>query len=69
MKTKDELNTLKAEVETLNRKLQELTEEELEQVTGGSVNLALKFASIRCDDDAVRKGLKSASSKFEDLSD
>ena len=35
MKTKEELNALKEEVETLNKKLHELTEEELEQVTGG----------------------------------
>ena len=35
MKTADELKELKEEVETLNRKLHELTEEELEQVTGG----------------------------------
>ena len=35
MKTKEELNALKEEVETLNKKLAELTEEELNQVTGG----------------------------------
>ena len=35
MKTKEELNALKEEVETLNRKLHELTEEELDQVSGG----------------------------------
>ena len=35
MKTKEELNALKEEVETLNKKLQELTEEELAQVSGG----------------------------------
>ena len=35
MKTKEELNTMKEEVEAMNRKLHELTEEELEQVTGG----------------------------------
>ena len=35
MKTKEELNALKEEVETVSRKLQELTEEELLQVTGG----------------------------------
>ena len=35
MKTKEELNALKEEVETVNRKLHELTEEELEKVTGG----------------------------------
>ncbi len=35
MKTKEELNALKAEVETLNKKLAELTDEELAQVSGG----------------------------------
>ena len=35
MKTKEELNALKEEVETLNKKLAELTEEELRQVSGG----------------------------------
>ena len=35
MKSKEELNALKEEVETVNRKLHELTEEELAQVSGG----------------------------------
>ena len=35
MKTPEELNALKKEVEALNKKLVELTEEELAQVTGG----------------------------------
>ena len=35
MKTKEELNALKEEVETVNKKLAELTEEELAQVSGG----------------------------------
>ena len=35
MKTKEELNALKEEVETLNKKLSELTEDELSQVAGG----------------------------------
>ena len=35
MKTKEELNTLKEEVEAVNEKLQELTDEEIAQVTGG----------------------------------
>ena len=35
MKTKEELNALKEEVETLNQKLAELTDEELAQVAGG----------------------------------
>ena len=36
MKTKEELNALKIEVEALNKKLAELTEDELKQVSGGS---------------------------------
>ena len=35
MKTKEELNALKEEVEALNKKLAELSEEELSQVSGG----------------------------------
>ena len=35
MKTKEELNALKEEVETVSKKLHELTEEELAQVLGG----------------------------------
>ena len=38
MKTAEELNALKEEVEALNKKLAELTEEELSQVTGGIIN-------------------------------
>ena len=38
MKTKEELNTLKKEVEALNKKLAELTEEEFAQVSGGVGN-------------------------------
>ena len=36
MKTKEEMNALKEEVEPLNKKLSELTEEELKPVTGGT---------------------------------
>ena len=35
MKTKEELNALKEEVDSINEKFQELTEEEIAQVTGG----------------------------------
>ena len=35
MKTKEELNALKEEVETVSRKLHELTNEELAHVSGG----------------------------------
>ena len=36
MKTIEELNALKNEIEALNRKLADLTEDELAQVTGGT---------------------------------
>ena len=35
MKTQEELNTIKEEVETLDKKLADLTEEEMDQVAGG----------------------------------
>ena len=35
MKSKDELNAIKEEVETVSRKLSELSEDELKQVSGG----------------------------------
>ena len=38
-KSKEELNKIKEEVETVNEKLQELTPEELEQVNGGKGNI------------------------------
>ena len=34
-KSKEELNAIKEDVETLNNKLTELTDDELKQVTGG----------------------------------
>ena len=46
MKTKEELNALKEEVETLNKKLAELTEEELEQVSGGVEDLDFGFKIV-----------------------
>ena len=38
-KSNEELNALKEEVEAVNEKLHELTDDELEQVTGGSIDL------------------------------
>ena len=37
MKTKEELNALKEEVEDLNKKLAELSEDELKQINGGLI--------------------------------
>ena len=44
MKTKEGLDALKEEVESVNEKLQELTEEELEQVTGGATGSLKQFS-------------------------
>ena len=49
MKTKEELNALKEEVETLNKKLHELKEEGLAQVTGGDIIDLLKSLCPTCD--------------------
>ena len=38
MKTKEELDEIKEEVETMNEKLHELTDEELAQVSGGVIS-------------------------------
>ena len=39
MKTAEELTALKEEVENLNKKLAELTDEELAQVSGGGITV------------------------------
>ena len=44
-KSNEELNKLKEEVEAVNEKLQELTPEELEQISGGTLS-----GSIYCYD-------------------
>ena len=49
MKTKEELNALKEEVEAVNEKLQELTEEELEQVNGGIGEAKLRYFCFKYD--------------------
>ena len=50
MKSKKELDALKEEVETVSRKLHELTEEELAQVSGGlAYSLAAHLAEIRSE--------------------
>ena len=52
MKTKEELNALKEEVEAMNRKLSELTAEELVQVAGGGrqfdPGLGIQWDDPRC---------------------
>lgn len=48
MKTKEELNALKNELEALNGKLKELTDDELKEVCGG----------LEYDNDEFRPGWK-----------
>ena len=51
MKTKEELNERKEEVETVSRKLHELSEEELAQVSGGEdVSLATRGIKFTLSD-------------------
>ena len=50
MKTAEELNALKNEVEALNKKLAELSEEELAQVTGGMFNRDCAIAFRKFND-------------------
>ena len=52
MKTKEELNTLKEEITSLNKRLQELSEEDLKLVTGGAVRLSnLVFGKEELNED------------------
>ena len=60
MKTKEELNALKEEVETLNKKLAELTEEELAQVSGG-------FAPVIYRHDFVVSGAELVLPRIADV--
>ena len=56
MKSKEELNALKEEVETLNKKLAELTNEELEQVTGGWVYRDIEISLESENGEEGKKG-------------
>lgn len=56
--TKKELKAIKEEVETVNKKLHELTEEELEQVTGGIVIEPKESLSDTDTKDPERPGEK-----------
>lgn len=56
MKTTEKINALKEDVETLNKKLHELTEEELEQVAGGLDNSNATVA-LKVIDNALQRAL------------
>ena len=59
MKTAEELNALKEEVEALNEKLHELTDEELAQVTGGVESLG-HYSKFEPADELVCSSFLSA---------
>ena len=64
MKTTEELNALKNEVETMNRKLAELNDEELSQVTGGA---KLGHYMYRCDNPGCRRSIGGGFASSEPL--
>ena len=64
MKTKEELNALKEEAETLNKKLTALSDEELAQVSGGSDDI-VDFISMVYE--TVTKPLKQAEEEKDKL--
>ena len=49
-KTNEELNTIKEEVESVSKKLHELTEEELAQVSGGVAPTVLAGGTVSIDE-------------------
>ena len=55
MKTKEELNALKEEVETVNKKLHKLTDDDLEQVSGGQNDQIVCFGGISYFSHTVEK--------------
>ena len=65
MKTKEELNALKEEVETVNKKLHELTEEELAQVSGGE---GAEASTVKGASQLLNKGLVGIDPRSEPVS-
>ena len=57
MKTGEELNALKEEVENLNKKLHELSEEELRQVTGGYGNIPISGGMVSATTGGYASGI------------
>ena len=66
MKTKEELNALKEEVETLIKKLAELSEDELKQVSGGG-SMKQKILPQNLDIEAAAYAAPTADEIIEEL--
>ena len=72
MKTKEELNELKEEMKTLNTKLAELNEEELEQVIGGvggsaTLDIAREVAQKLFDGASEMEGISLLEAKHPEF--
>ena len=72
MKTKEELNELKEEMKTLNTKLAELNEEELEQVIGGvggsaTLDIAREVAQKLFDGASEMEGISLSEAKHPEV--
>ena len=70
MKTKEELNELRKEVESLNKKLRELTDEELSQVSGGAMivnhNKVANDTNADVDRAAIQKEIDASVQQIDD---
>ena len=66
IKTKEELNALKQEVEALNKKLAELSEDELKQVSGGG-SMKQKILPQNLDIEAAAYAAPTADEIIEEL--
>ena len=64
MKTKEELSALRKDVEELNARLAELTEEELDAVTGGARPFSIKVIA-ECGAPLGRKPLTAGLPEVE----
>ena len=78
MKTKEELNALKEEVEALSRKLRDLSEEELKQVSGGvnrewvsKVRAYMEYAKmdLNCSTEPSAERKEEMMRELEDICD
>ena len=54
MKTIEELKSLKEEVETMNKKLAELTEEEMRQISGGGTSVFRYYYCNGCHRKVIK---------------
>ena len=67
MKTKEELNAIKNEVETVSRKLAQLNEEELSQVSGGMSERELLELAMKQQIDITRKQKEELIKDMEEI--